>query len=118
MKFYCSTIGSVNVLKCVYLIISRQWHNTNESDFHSSGKNIENFKREHNYHLYELNNTYRNTSKLMLYFHPEKLLQVINEMKINGCFVLNIDMYLIGVIRISFPTMHIDMEYCILTHRF
>ena len=38
MKFYCSTIGSVNVLKCVYLIISRQWYNTNESDFHSSEK--------------------------------------------------------------------------------
>ena len=44
------------------------------SQFHNSGKNIENFKREHNYHLYELNNTYRNTSTLIFYFHLHKLL--------------------------------------------
>ena len=32
MKFYCSTIGSVNVLKCNYLIISQQWYTTKEAN--------------------------------------------------------------------------------------
>ena len=32
MKFYCSTIGSVNVLKCIYLIISQQWYTTKEAN--------------------------------------------------------------------------------------
>ena len=32
MKFYCSTIGSVNVLKCNYLIISQQWYTAKEAN--------------------------------------------------------------------------------------
>ena len=32
MKFYCSTIGSVNVLKCIYLIISQQWYTAKEAN--------------------------------------------------------------------------------------